>query len=468
MLDALVIAWSFIGCFFWRWFTIKWMEKQPKWQECNHWVRLLSHYYTIAFVCFIVLVFDNASSTFQGLYGYGFANPDRFLTHRANVENMNMSCPNPKNLANLPNPFLLTPLNWTEAQKNEVRFDTHGVMRGLVLGSCPAVVLTQLIGWVHIIRHLMRIKNPITSTGRLQDNELRDKAIQIMFLPVIYSVVAYNNVIRLMNLFTGAADLCRPVEWLLSFEEKKAYTLSLYEANLSMADFYEAIALLHFTSLTVRHIRETFLRSPRGLTDKTLVRSQTNVDDPLMKLNNVMSSLVTSGVMAFCVTCLGTFIRGVNLVMQMAWNHKVVSASDEGSLPAMLSGAGLVASTVAIGNVVNVELAFHHELEAFQPGLKFWSTKVIVSIAFIQEAALGLLGNENLMGERKLSDLQINLLYCSLLCYEVLLVAMLHVWAWPASVNITPEERGVAKADREYWDEKPHHVDARERLLCVE
>jgi len=89
--------------------------------------------------------------------------------------------------------FPITPLNWTDADKVEVRFDTHGVMRGLVLGSCPAVVLTQLVGWVHILRHLLRIKN--SPTVSLKDHILRDKAIQIMLLPIIYSVVAYKNVI---------------------------------------------------------------------------------------------------------------------------------------------------------------------------------------------------------------------------------------------------------------------------------
>lgn len=346
-------------------------------------------------------------------------------------------------------------------------------MRCLVLGSCPAVVLTQLVGWVHILRHMKRIKD--SSTVKLKDNVLRDKAIQIMLLPVIYSCVAYSNVIRLMNLFTGAADLCS-TEWTLNFKEKKEYTLALYEANLSMADFYEAIALFHFTSLTVGHIKETFLREAHKRSNLERTKSEINRNDPVIRVTEVMSGLVTSGVMSFCITCMLVFGRGLHLVFQMAINKQVVTPAEEGSLPAMLSGAGLVASTVAIGNVVRVEIEFHHELEAFQPAAKFWSTKVIVSIAFIQEAALGLLGNTSIMpADRVLSPLQINLLYCSLMCYEVLLVALLHVVAWPPNVNITREEKtqkgGIAikDGDAEYWEEKTsHHVDAREPLLCVE
>jgi len=443
MLDALVVFYTFVACGLWRQFTKRWLQHQDWWQKWPKLVKLLSQYYTLAFGGFLVLVFDNATATFEALFAFRWANPDLFLVHPENVANM--TCPNGSPV---------TPLNWTHEERHEVRFDDHGVMRVLVLGSCPAVVLTQLIAWTQIFRHLWRIKD---SSCRLEDNELRDKAIQIILLPVIYSVVAYNNVIRLMNLFTGVADLCRP-EWGLAFAEKKEYTLSLYEANLSMADFYEAVALLYFTQLTVDHIEKTMIGHSKDKDPDHI--------EVVKKIHTVMSGMVTSGVMSFCLTCLLTFFRGLVLVFYMAWFHTVLPASSEGSLPAMLSGAGLIASTVAIGNVVNVELSFHHELEAFVPGAKFWSTKVIVSIAFIQEAALGLLGNVTIMGESKLSDLQINLLYCSLLSYEVLLVAVLHVKAWQVGVNITPSERGTDDTE-EYWEQqKPHHgVEAREPLL---
>lgn len=208
--------------------------------------------------------------------------------------------------------------------------------------------------------------------------------------------------------------------------------------------------------------------------------TQMEAADPIFKVTEVMSQLVMSGVMSFCLTAFLSFLRGLYLVYEIVVAKKTVQ--DEGSVPSMLTGAGLIASTVAIGNVVNVEVSFHTELHLFNPGAKFWSTKIIVSIAFIQEFVLGLLGNERLRGENKLSDLQIKLLYCSLLCYEVLGVTLLHVIAWPAKVNITAEEKEKAikegkqyddvNVDRtEYWEEEaaPHHaVHAREPLLCVE
>lgn len=462
MLDALTILETFVACYVWRYITVTWLE--DSWKDYNPWVRLALQYYTIIFVGFAYLVYDNAKATFEGLYAFGFINPTEFWTNSSNLELLRDCSAWTQNASIMP-----TPLNWTDAELHEIRFDSYGAMRVLVMFSCPAVVATQVIVWVHISKHLMRIKN--SKTGKLEDNKSRDKAIQIMLLPVMYSVVAFNNVIRLMNLFSGEIDLCT-INWGLSFKEKKAYTLTLYEANLSMADFYEAIALLRFSTLTVNHIKEHYLRSG-ALRSGALSRMDTSHAEkdvntgPVLKVNRVLSDLVETGVLAFCATCFLTFARGLNMVWRMAVYKTPMEAGAEGSVPSMISGAGFLASTVAIANVVKVELAFHEELHAFRPGLKFWSTKVIVSIAFIQEALLGLLGYDWVLGDNKLSEVQINLLYCSLLCYEVLFVGLLHVYAWPADVAITAEERKKPAGDGEYWDEDSHAAAAMEPLLPI-
>ena len=471
MLDALFITQTLGVCIFWKVIVTPRLERTDAWKNSPPWVKLLSQYYTITFIAFGRLVFDGAASTFMALFSFGFANPTKFLVHEENIAHFNSTLTG--HMLATCEKFPITPLHWSANHTAEVRFDEHGVMRVLVLGSCPAVVLTQLIGWIHIGRHLMKIKNSETVT--LEENYMRDKAIQIMFLPIIYSIVTYKNVIRLMNLFTGVIDVCMD-EWGLDFKEKKSYTLSLYEANLAMADFYEVVALLHFTSLTLEHVKNTFRREH----DENITLA--------MRVNDVMAGLVQSGVLSFCATCLLSFLRGLYFVYCIVHNQQAVDP-DEGSMSATLSGAGLVASCVAIQNVINVEMAFHDELHHFKPGAKFWSTKVIVSICFIQEFLLGLLGKPSLMntlGFDPLSELQIKLLYVSLLTYEVMGVALLHVYAWPADARITPLERGVSKdsvkrdeeKDKyglEYWTEGDagghghgSHVQAREPLLAVE
>lgn len=463
MLDALVLFNCFTVCGVWRCATQK-LEEKDWWKNLPKPLRFFLHYYTIALVFFCVLVFNSFRTTKQAMLASGFFNPHRFLVLESVTATM--TCFNSTTQSNSP----VSPLLWTADQLHEIRFLEFGPMRFLLLLSCPVVVVTQISGWLLIFRHMAKIYNG--KTAALKDNLMRDRAIQIMFLPVIYSLIAFNNVVRLMNLFSGILDLCRP-EWTAGFEEKKAYTLSLYEANLSMADFYEAIALLQFTYLTIHQIK-MFFRRRLNEKDKELGRlSMQSVEEldesnDLFRVSNTMSSLVLSGVVSFCVTCFLTFAFGVTLVMSMAYRHQVINPQSVGSFPSMLSGAGLLASTVAIGNVVTVEVSFHHELSDFKPAAKFWSTKIIVSIAFIQEALLGCLGH-SMFGSYALSELQINLLYCLLLCYELLGITVLHIVAWRPQVQITPEERGTVEPF-EYWYAEPdgfntHHEFLREAFL---
>merc|ERR1712232_996494 len=69
------------------------------------------------------------------------------------------------------------------------------------------------------------------------------------------------------------------------------------------------------------------------------------------------------------------------------WLTKLVAASKL-RVEDFCLGMGAIASTAAIGNVVTVEMTFHRELEEFRPSAKFWSTKILVSIAFIQSLIL--------------------------------------------------------------------------------
>merc|ERR1712039_893075 len=75
-------------------------------------------------------------------------------------------------------------------------------------------------------------------------------------------------------------------------------------------------------------------------------------------------------------------------------------------------GAGFVASFAAIGNIVEIERGFHNHLSDFKPFMKFWGTKVIVSIAFLQSTALALTPPFI-----DWSDTRKNLFYASLLCF---------------------------------------------------
>eukprot|EP00435_Cladocopium_sp_Y103_P059682 s350_g21.t1 len=91
-------------------------------------------------------------------------------------------------------------------------------------------------------------------------------------------------------------------------------------------------------------------------------------------------------------------------------------------------GMGAVASSAAIGNVVTVEMTFEEWLESFRPSAKFWSTKILLSIGFIQTLLL-----EIPPLSTHLSITEKDLFYASLLCIECFLLSLLHVIAWNPS-----------------------------------
>eukprot|EP00930_Biecheleria_cincta_P042919 TRINITY_DN29530_c0_g1_i1.p1 TRINITY_DN29530_c0_g1~~TRINITY_DN29530_c0_g1_i1.p1 ORF type:complete len:131 (-),score=6.94 TRINITY_DN29530_c0_g1_i1:44-409(-) len=77
--------------------------------------------------------------------------------------------------------------------------------------------------------------------------------------------------------------------------------------------------------------------------------------------------------------------------------------------------------------MVQVERTFHLELNNFGPFLKFWGTKILVSIAFLQTLIF------MLPVFRDMSTVQTNLTYSTLICYECLGISLLHMHAWKAN-----------------------------------
>merc|ERR1712087_1022018 len=62
----------------------------------------------------------------------------------------------------------------------------------------------------------------------------------------------------------------------------------------------------------------------------------------------------------------------------------------------------------------------------FGPFLKFWGTKILVSIAFLQTIVFML----PMPPFKDMSTVQMNLTYSTLICYECLLISLLHMYAW--------------------------------------
>jgi len=229
-----------------------------------------------------------------------------------------------------------------------------------------------------------------------------------------------------------------------SFSERKDFLFEMYEANFMVADVYETFALVVFGRLVTR-VLAAHVKDVAGFSTAALGGTGANkyTDMRAGRLFIVMSQQMLTSVKWFNWTCLTQAFYQCLLTQLGLWNiaphytsAKFVNGTHEGSLqqPAtvdylatLFMGMGLVSSFVAIGAIMNAEGEFHEQLHHFKPSGKFWGTKILVSIAFMQSLVLKVLPPFSHYTETRL-----NLFYSSLLCFECFLITLLHLVAWGA------------------------------------
>merc|ERR1712039_1112435 len=156
-------------------------------------------------------------------------------------------------------------------------------------------------------------------------------------------------------------------------------------------------------------------------------------------MHDSVQKLTMQGIWAFVIVCLVESLYGVaNPMIQLFLvrlevdRHRFVapmlSAVEHGDrvIGHVFVGMGLVASSAAIGNIVQVESVLHQELEEFRPFWKFWGTKILVTFAFVQKVLVAL----PVPPFHNMSEMHSKLFYSTLLCYECLFVSLLHMHAW--------------------------------------
>merc|ERR1711970_229008 len=140
------------------------------------------------------------------------------------------------------------------------------------------------------------------------------------------------------------------------------------------------------------------------------------------------------GVLSSVVCCTAQSVYGLGLPLLQEYFEFVapkvweVVKDSEIRVHDFFLGMGSVASTAAICNIIRVERIFHHQLTEFKPFWKFWGTKILVSIAFLQMIVFRL----PVPPFRYMSQVHTSLMYSSMLCYECFGVALLHMYAWNA------------------------------------
>lgn len=320
-----------------------------------------------------------------------------------------------------------------EDWRKDASLEEYELLRWMSVSSPYWVMATFIVCLYHIARHAMEMHR--TSGGNGMRFVLHDKTIQVLLLPTVYGLMSLNGVIFMWGIILNEETT---MQSLRSWQSRKKYYTEMYESAFFIADIYESFALLVLGQVVMKVLQ----RKVRHTIDDHLPSGALGSTISAGKLMKEMQELTTFGIKFFCWTCglqalyqlllttmgyygifeefFGLPDRNANKAPGLFHTKGVENKSRYFFL-----GAGFVASFAAIGNVVKVETAFHHQLREFQPFWKFWGTKIIVSIAFLQSMVLWVLPPFSWW-----SQVRQNLFYASLLCLECFLVSLLHLKAW--------------------------------------
>jgi hypothetical protein len=262
-----------------------------------------------------------------------------------------------------------------------------------------------------------------------------DLVIQIIALPVVYSLMALSAVLRMWRLM--ANDFGRPEDdWWQTWDTWHYKALQIYEADYAVADLYESWALHHFAVLAMAMLKQSF-DSAKHVLERSAATVDTNSPmfqawaGTLKGMHISVSNLAMLGIWSFVISCACSscwVLATVLLEDASGPNSELGQMIRNGSenVKFFASGMGCVASSVAICNMIQIERTFHIELANFGPFLKFWGTKILVSIAFLQTIVFMI----PVPPFKDLTIVQSNVTYSTLICYECLVIALLHMYAW--------------------------------------
>jgi len=345
----------------------------------------------------------------------------------------------------------------------------NGVIRVLVLLSPPCVAVSVVISAVHTWKHL---KHGRPWTDR-RLSPLHQFAIQIVFLAPVYGFFALMSVASISHLLEGRPpmqdaklflngsqlndiNLAPKDSWLKYIE----LTDRWYSLNFIVADLYEARALYCFTVVCMKFIN--MQRKRRGIFSHSCEKCGAKCPE-CEGVNNTISHMLFMplkrmtllGVQCFvwtnffrCVYVLG--MEQIRESSPKTWRQIAGSLQTLGDVDSFFEGFTLCVSSIAIWNLVTFEHYLTDVLEEFEPKLKFWSAKIIVSLAFIQSIVIGQLA-QFMPKDSDYLYYQQQLAYACLMCIEMLPVALLQLPAWnPVRLELNDpcEPEGEGKSNQ--------------------
>eukprot|EP00398_MALV-I-01_sp_L67-1_P000990 gene990-342_t len=248
----------------------------------------------------------------------------------------------------------------------------------------------------------LRILNPFPQLSELVNKVDLEKMDDAQHAHVPYSVER-----QALNLMVVGSS---PTVEMPHFEKRVRALTDIYNSNFTVADLYEAWALYCFATLCISYIG--LIRATAG--DHAIVKP--------------LQDILLSGIMVFVlVTAAQSFLKlGIGFAESTIGLDVCDVYPEVCRLDGPFVGAGFVASTVAIYDIIIVEREFSGDMTTFQPGAKFLATKALVSLAFLQQVGLAAVN----VFIPLFTTPQESLFYSSLICYEVFVISLFHVFSW--------------------------------------
>jgi len=253
----------------------------------------------------------------------------------------------------------------------------------------------------------------------------RDRAVQVLLLPPVYGLFALDSALCALAVMWGAV-VRDDVDSLSEWNEHVRLRDEIYVSSFEVAELYEAWALWCFGKVCVQYVG---LHLGTGDAARELFR-------PLQRITMLgISTFVSVYVVKSAYLLILSVLRSPPFELHVCrWGKGSAAENDaaEASVACgwerFFSGAGFTASSIAIYNMFTFEHSLEPFLMGFKPRLKFLTVKLLLSLAFIQDFVIQV-ASHLLLG---LSREQRQLLYSSLICIEVLVIACLQVPAWNA------------------------------------
>jgi len=377
---------------------------------------LYLHYYTWIYLLVIFLYFRVIIGAAAHVLGHtGWLNPEEtnsFVKHIIQVDG--------------------APASDYKEWQNEASLEDYQLLRFFSLLT-PLWTLGTFVICIGHTREHVRVIQEAKDMGQVRglvDMALHDATILILALPSFYALMALDSVHRLWEVCVDqtGTEIYLQRNIYETFDERKAFLFQMYDANFMVGDVYETFALVMFGKM----IMQVLMRS--------IAKHHSENADPIRSLlEDALTNMTLAGIRLFNITCVlqaAVFLTITEMRYHQAWPRYFSTNPKHLGLfqtPAVLSalsyffsGAGCMSSASAIGNITEVEENFHELLKDFKPARKFWATKILVSIAFLQSVLLKFIPPFS-----SWSDTRNKLLYASCLCLECFILAMAHTIAWP-------------------------------------